>query len=353
VRSAEKNRRDEQQARRAFAERLRALPGIKSVSRVYKSPLAGGPAKTGVMLEGQAAAGGLSSESNYNVVSPEYFGTVGLRVVRGRAFTQQEADAGAQVVVVSESSARRLWPGEDAIGKRIGVGAALVNEKSEDDERVFKDAASFPTFEVIGVARDTRSGFVWQRDETFLYMPLKPDSRLGEQILISTQSDAQSLMHAVRGEAAAAGLLISVSRLEDALAYQMSPFRAMATLAGALGLLALGLAGVGLYGVMSFVVSQRTREIGIRIALGAEPRNVVGMFLRQGARLLALGLLFGLLGGAAASRLLAAALVDIRSLDPVAFGGVSIFLAIVALLACYVPARRATKVDPMIALRYE
>jgi len=337
VRSAEKDSRDEGDARRMFAERLRALPGVKSVSRAYRSPLAGGPEKTGVTLDWQRAAGGIPLESNYNFVSPEYFATVGLRVVRGRAFDEGEANAGAAVVVVSESTARYLWPGEDAIGKRIGVGAALVRDKGEEnDERMFMDAAAFPSFEVIGVARDARSGWVWQKDETFLYLPLKPDGALGEQILISTHGDAGALAPSVRAEAATAGgLLISVRPLEDALRYQMAPFRAIATLASALGLLALVLAGVGLYGVMSFVVGQRTREIGIRVALGAEPRNVVGMFLRQGARLLA------------------AALVDLSPLDPVAFGGVSIFLAVVSLLACYVPARRATKVDPMVALRYE
>jgi ABC-type antimicrobial peptide transport system permease subunit len=124
-------------------------------------------------------------------------------------------------------------------------------------------------------------------------------------------------------------------------------------LAGALGLLALLLAGVGLYGVMSFVVSQRTREIGIRVALGAQSRDCVRLFLRQGLRLTAIGLVVGIAGGVAVSRLLASVLVDLSPLDPVSFGGVSLFLASVALVSCYIPARRATKVDPMVALRYE
>jgi ABC-type antimicrobial peptide transport system permease subunit len=161
-------------------------------------------------------------------------------------------------------------------------------------------------------------------------------------------------MQAVRREAEAVGdLLVSVRRVDDSLAFQLAPFRAIAQLALALGLLALALAAVGLYGVMSFVVSQRTREIGIRIALGAQGSDVVRLLLRQGLRLVALGLALGLAGGVLLARLLAAALVDVSPFDPLAFGGVALFLASVALLACYIPARRATRVDPMIALRYE
>jgi ABC-type antimicrobial peptide transport system permease subunit len=133
----------------------------------------------------------------------------------------------------------------------------------------------------------------------------------------------------------------------------MAPFRAIAWLSGVLGLLALLLASIGLYGVMSFVVSQRTREIGIRVALGAQPADVLRMFLSQGLRLTAIGLVCGLAAGAMISRLLAAALIDLSTLDPVTFIGVSVFLTAVALPAILVPARRATKVDPLVALRYE
>ena len=134
---------------------------------------------------------------------------------------------------------------------------------------------------------------------------------------------------------------------------QIVPFRIAGSIATALGLIALFLAAVGLYGVMSFVVTQRTREIGIRLALGAEPRAVVALFVRQNLRVIACGVALGLAGGAGISRLLAAALVDLSPLDPLAFGGVSVGLTLVALLACWIPARRATKVDPMSALHCE
>ncbi|MCA1593445.1 MAG: ABC transporter permease [Acidobacteria bacterium] len=346
--------RGDVEARRLLAERLRGLPGVKSVSQAYRTPLAGGPAKTAATLSASERDGGHPFEVNYNVVSPDYFDTLGLRIVRGRAFNGQEAQTGARVVVISEATARRLWPGEDPIGKRIGVGANLVEEKEEDASQAFGGAGVFPSFEVVGVARDARSGWVWQKDGTFLYVPLSPNSRLGQQILISTERDAQAFVPALRREARAVGdLLVSARRPEEALEFQMSPFRSMAMLAGALGMLALALAGVGLYGVMSFVVSQRTREIGIRVALGAQPRDCVRLFMRQGLRLTAVGLVFGIAGGAAVARMLASALVDLSPLDPASFGSASIFLACVALLSCYIPARRATKVDPMVALRYE
>jgi ABC-type antimicrobial peptide transport system permease subunit len=160
---------------------------------------------------------------------------------------------------------------------------------------------------------------------------------------------------ALRGAAEAIDPHLSavVQRTSDHIDESMTPFRALALLAGVLGALALLLASIGLYGVMSFVVTQRTREIGVRLALGAQGGDVVRLFLKEGLRLTAIGLAVGLAGGVGISRLLAAALVDLSPLDPLAFGSVSLFLALVAWVACYVPARRATKVNPMAALRHE
>jgi len=200
---------------------------------------------------------------------------------------------------------------------------------------------------------------VWEQDETFLYVPLSAAfqnrSRTGEYVLIRAEGDPNKLTGAVGNEAAAVDpdLRVVLRRVNDSLAYQMAPFRVVASLAGVLGLLALLLASVGLYGVMSFIVTQRTREIGIRAALGAQGSDVVSRFLRQGIKLIVLGIMIGLAGGAVISRLLAAVLVDLNPLDPLAFVGVAVILTAIALLACYIPARRATKVDPMIALRCE
>ncbi|MGB9180714.1 MAG: ABC transporter permease [Pyrinomonadaceae bacterium] len=347
------DRGNERDVRRLLGEKLRALPGVTNVSQSYKQPLTGGGGQTPITLAGHDAPTDHPLTANYNFVSADYFATLGLTITRGRAFTQQEADSGLPVVVISESTARRFWPGEDAIGKRVGIEAATINSEKETGP-AHGASAVFPIYEVVGVARDTRSGWVWQKDETYLYMPLQPTNLLGTYLLVRTQSDSQAFINSVRHEAEALGnVRVSVRRVEDALEFQMAPFRAIALLAGVLGLLALALAAIGLYGVMSFVVSQRTREIGIRIALGAEPRDVIRLFLRQGARLILLGLGCGIAGSMVVSRLLASALVDLSPLDPLAFGSVSIFLTVVALLACFIPARRATKVDPMDALRYE
>lgn len=347
----EKNALREAELRRLLAERLRATPGVLGVSEAQQQPLSGGMGNTTVTLPGKQL-----QEARFNFVAPEYFETLGISLRSGRAFTAQEVRAGAQVVVISEATARRFWPGVNPIGQRLGIAAARKRQEgapAPEDERTL--AASYPQYEVIGVARDTRSRWVFQRDETFLYVPFPPGSRSNQYLLVRTAGEPFSVMNQVRDLAATIdpALRVAAQRTEDHLALQLAPFRALAWLSGVLGVLALLLAGVGLSGVMSFLVTQRTREIGIRVALGAEPAAVVRLFLWQGLRLTVVGIVCGWLGGAVISRLLAVVLIDLSPLDPVAFGGTAAFLLTVALLACYLPARRAAKVDPMIALRYE
>jgi putative ABC transport system permease protein len=186
-------------------------------------------------------------------------------------------------------------------------------------------------------------------------MPLSPASPAGQYLLVRTADDPAKTMKAVRGMAATIhpALHTSVRRIEEDLAFQVAPFRAIAWLSVVLGMLALLLASVGLYGVMSFVVTRRTHEIGIRVALGAKPADVLRMFLFQGLRLTAVGVVLGIGGGVLISRLLATVLIDVSQLDPIAFGSVSAFLTMVALLAIFIPARRATRGDALAALRYE
>jgi predicted lysophospholipase L1 biosynthesis ABC-type transport system permease subunit len=215
-------------------------------------------------------------------------------------------------------------------------------------------AANFPQYEIIGLTNDTRQSMIWRPDETFVYVPL-PTQRRGEFFIVSTSGDARAVMAAARQEVAALDpkQFVLLRLVEDSLSVQKLPFQYVAWLAGVLGALALLLASVGLYGVMSFVVSQRTREIGIRMALGAQARDVIALFLQQGGRLIAIGVVLGLAGGAAISVLLAVVLIDISQFDPLAFGAVAAVLTLVALAACYLPARRAAHVDPMTALRHD
>jgi predicted permease len=345
------------EVRRLLAERLRALPGVKSVSQAFRQPSSGQLSSTQITIAGRAAPDDHRLWANYNFVSAQHFETLGIRIVRGRSFTEQEANANAPVVVISESTAQKFWPGQDAIGQHIGIAAAISAINLHGDAaRGSLEATVFPSYEVIGVARNTRSGWaVWDKDETYLYMPLGPDNHLGAYLLIRAAGDAQRVIDAAHGEAVTIDphLSVIVRRTSDYIAEHMTPFRGMALMAGALGALALLLASIGLYGVMSFVVTQRAREIGVRIALGAQSGEVVRLFLKEGLRLTAIGIAVGLAGAVGVSRLLAAALVDLNPLDPLAFGGASLFLTLVALLATYLPARQAMKIDPMTALRFE
>jgi len=338
----------EGELRHQLAERLRAMPGVVSVSEAHQVPLSGGMGNVAVSLAGQPSD--RPFEARFNFVSAEYFDTLSIPLLRGHGFTAEEVIATAHVVVVSEATARRYFPGGDPLGKHIGIAASQSGDDVQD-----KSAYVYEQFEVIGVARDARSRWVWDKDETFLYVPLVPGSAFGQYLIVRTEGDPTNVMSTVRSLAATTDplLRVSVQRVDESLAYQMAPFRAIAWLSGALGLLALILASVGLYGVMSFVVTQRTREIGIRVALGAQQVDVVRMFIRQGLRLTFIGMVCGIAGGVLISRLLRAVLIDISQFDPLAFVSVSIFLTVVALLAIFVPARRATKVDPLVALHYE
>lgn len=340
--------------RRRLAERLRALPGVKSVSQAFRQPSSGQLASTPITLAGQTIPEDRPLRANYNLVSSDHFETLGIRIIRGRSFTEQEANARTPVVVISEATAQKFWPGQDAIGQRLGIADAALDPHT-DSARGSRNATVFSSYEVIGIARDTRSGWVWEKDGSYLYVPLGRDNPLSNYLLVRAAGDAQRVIAAVRSEAEALDPHLStvVQRTSDHIDESMTPFRALALIAGVLGALALLLAFIGLYGVMSFVVTQRTREIGVRIALGAQRRDVMQLFLKEGVRLIVIGLALGLAGGVGISRLLAAVLVDLNPLDPLAFGGVSIFLALVALVASFLPARRAMKVDPIVALRHQ
>jgi predicted permease len=346
-----KDNQREADLQRQLAERLRTMPGVASVSTAYRQPLSGGMENTTMALPGQSVDHPF--EVRFNFVSAEYFKTFAIRLTGGRTFTAQEADMNAPVVVISEATAARFWPNSNPIGKSVNLAADASRHEIDAPN---SGAATYRSYEVVGVARDTRSRWIWEKDETFFYVPVaEKNSSPAQYLLVRTNGEPGNVMSAVRGMALAINPLLrtSVRRIDETLPLQMAPFRAVAWLSGVLGLLALGLASIGLYGVMAFVVTQRTREIGIRVALGARPQQVVKVFLIQGLKLTAVGVICGSVIGLAITRLLAALLIDISALDPLAFISVTVLLALVALLATFIPARRATKVDPLVALRYE
>ena len=223
-------------------------------------------------------------------------------------------------------------------------------------QALHEPAGVYSLYEVIGVVANTRSGLVWDPDETMLYLPLA-DDRLGHtETLLQFTGPPSTTLPLVLAAASAGGKHLGINirgSLDEARNLLLLPYRCSAAVAAALGLLALLMAVVGLYGVMTFVVSQRVREIGIRTALGATGKNIVGYFLRQGMRLVTIGLALGCIGGIGLAFLLSKIFFVAEPFDPLTCGSVGLLLAIVSLLACWLPSRRAAKVDPMVALRTE
>jgi predicted permease len=326
---------------RRLAERIQSLPGVQNVAVATTVPLGNDFSQSSVLAEGQdLPADQKLPIVNYNLVSPEFFDTLGISVVSGRTFTAQESSTGTRVAVVNQSLARQLWPGQEAIGKRLRQG-----RKS-------------PPFEIVGVVRDTRNVYLWSANLPYLYLPLQPaalDEYHDAKMLVSVRGNPAPLVAALPGLAREIDPKVSsiAKPLAENLSIWIWPSQMGALLAATLGLLALLLASVGIATVTSFAVSQRTKEIGIRMALGAQPAGVVRLLVWQVGKLVAIGAAIGLLAAAAVSRVLAQVLYGLSALDGLTLLCVTLFLVAIALASSYFPARRATLVDPMTALRYD
>src|SRR5262245_2759036 len=332
--------------RRELAERLKALPGVVSVCEVYKQPRTPGYHTVPVSVDGDnGAKSGTAPRVNYNIVAPEYFQTISLPIVRGRSFNVQEVELDAPVVVVSESTAKRLWPGKDAVGQKLSIG-----DESRAVESGSKTNPYLRSAEVVGIARDANSSILWMRDPTYVYIPASRQYRPDLYLLIRFENARAVIPNLIAKESENLDIALkAVTRmLDESLAHQRLPFQAMAAVATALGLLSLLLASVGLYGVIAFLMSQRTREITIRLAIGATPSQVRRLLLSSGARLVAIGLLIGIAGSLALGRLLAHVLVAVKAFDIRVFAIVVGLLLFVSFIACYVPARRATRAVDLI-----
>ena len=336
---------DESRARQFcddMAARLDGSPGVQAVTKVFQPP-------RGMTLI-LKREDGRQVITRYYLAAPNYFDTVGIPIVRGRGISEGEARAGAAVVVVTEATARKLWPNQEPVGKNVMV-------ELPPDLGVKSGEWTFTSHQVVGVARDALALMSpnAESEPLFLYAPLPP--RLPADLLVRTSREAKEMQSPVRSVSRTIDptVLLRMSFLGDyfeVVAYAKT-VRIFAVLAVSLGLLALSLAAVGLYGVMAYSVAQRTREIGIRVALGAQPRDVLGIVFSQGMRLVGIGVALGAAGGAAVSRVLRRLFFGLSPFDPIAYVSMSMFLVAVALLACYLPARRATKVDPLTALRHE
>jgi len=309
-----------------------SLPGVDEVEQAQVTPLSHQFLGTGLTLGGEAE----SRQFEFNVVSPGFFAMLAMPVVRGRTFTAAEARSDAPVLVITESTARRLWPGQDAIGKTLRDG-----EKK--------------ACQIVGVVKDSQVSHLGQSDELFFYRPAGPAEQDRLQLLVHSKSGDTATANGIREAARAldANLVVDVTELADNLEAWRTPARLVAALSGVLGTLALLLAAIGVHGVVSYGVSQRIREIGIRMTLGADGRDVMSLAVRQALGPVGIGALVGVIGCAAVSQVLSDVLYGLGAHDPVAFVGVPLFLLGVAFLASYFPARRAARIDPITALRYE
>src|SRR5580700_295643 len=313
-------------------EKVAALPGVDGVVEARETPLSDDHSFTGFSVPGKPD----EYEVEDNAISGGYFSLLGIPIVRGRDFTEEEVRAGAKVAIVTEATARKFWPGEDPIGKTLRQG------RNTD-------------LEVVGIARDAQVSHLGEKEKLYVYLPAGPKEQSELHLMIHGGGGLAALAMGIRQAASEIDpdVLVDVTRLEDNLEVWRTPARIVAALAGSLGALALLLAGVGVYGVVSYAVSRRTREIGIRMTLGADGRDVMGMMLRQSMRPVLIGGAIGIAGCAGVSWVLSSMLFGISARDPIAFVFVPVFLLGIALLASYVPARRATKVNPVVALRYE
>jgi predicted permease len=330
---------DSARGRAFYAElerRVRAQPGVEAVSLAEIVPLGMSRQRRGVEVEGYAPREGEEMEFGVNTVGAGYFETMGIPLVRGRGFERGDRTGAAPVAVVNESFARRFWPGEDPLGRRFGTSRG-------------------GTREVVGVARDGRYGSLTEDPQPHFYEPFAQAYEADMVLLARTSRDPRDLLPVLIREARALDpeLPVDASTMAEHLGYAWLPQRIGAAVLGAFGVVAAILAAFGLYGVMSYVVSQRTAEIGIRMALGARSGDVRMLVVRRALGLTVAGVLLGLAGTAAATRLLAAFLVGVSPTDPMTIVSVVLLFTAVALLASWLPARRAAGVDPMRALRSE
>jgi putative ABC transport system permease protein len=287
-------------------------------------------------VEGRAVgAPNQAFDNDFRRINQDYFRALRIPILRGRNFTPQEVREGAKVLIISQALAQQTFPDEEPLGKRLIM--AFGNQ----------------AFEIVGIVGDVRHGSLAAPALPAMYMPV---FEFGENVVIRARGDNAALVAAVRRELAAIDPNQPIARvrtMDEWLDRSTAAPRYRTTLFALFAGLALALSALGIYGVMSYSVGQRTREIGVRMALGARQGNVLGLVLRQGMSLVLIGVGIGLIGAFALTRVIGSLLFNVGTRDPATFSGVAILLAAVAFIACYLPARRATKVDPMVALRYE
>ncbi len=314
-------------------ERIKALPGVEAAGLAATLPVASGPFGGSFKVEGRSGAleGG---EADFDYCTPNYIRALGIPLLKGRFFDERDTARSPRVVIVSEELTRAYFPNEEPLGQRLQI----------DKE----------SWEVVGVVGDARNHGLTEKVRPRYYMP-QPFSQFGSgHLVVRTAGPPLALAENVRKAILAVDAeqpVASVRTLEDVIAAHVAQRRLTLRLIGLFATVALLLAAIGLYGVIAYVVALRTHEIGIRVALGARTHDVLKLVVRQGMTLVGVGLFIGLIGALSLSRFIAGQLHEVSAVDPATFALVSLLLAGVALLACYIPARRAARVDPLVALR--
>jgi predicted permease len=317
----------------------RELPGVVAATLVKDAPLGLAGGRRRVVIEGYTPRPGEDMEVSFTAAGPGFFETFRLPLRQGRAFEERDGAGAPLVAIVNESFARRYWPGQDPLGRQLRMRGEQA-----------------PPMEVIGVARDGKYRTLGEEPRPFFYVPLLQDYDPSVTLVARTQGPPAELAALLPRRLAAVDPRVpafDVKTMDEHLRFALLPARLAAAVLGLFGTVALLLAALGLYGVMSYVVSQRRREVGIRIALGARRSDVIRMVLGHGMRLTLIGAACGLVAAVALTRLVAGLLYGISPTDPWTLGSVTAVLAAVAFLACLVPARRAAGVDPVVALRFE
>ena len=339
--------------------RVKALPGVQSATAATILPLGAGDGWGKFLsIEGRAAPASLDQVPlvRFVLVSQDYFQTFGVRLRQGRAFTAQDKSNSQPVAIINERLARRFFPNEDPIGKTIWMGPPehLLPPEAQTPEN------RSPRRTIVGVVSDVKGGSLNQPTTSQVYAPLSQYRREGWNnglmLAVRTSTPPETLTSAIRDQVRALDAdqpITNVRTMDELLNRTLSDARFSLLLFGLFAGVALVLAAIGIYGVMATAVTQRTHEFGLRMALGAQTRDVLRLVIGQGMLLVVIGIGAGLLSAVALTRLMSTLLFGVSPTDPVTLALITVLLAVVALLACYLPARRATKVDPLVALRYE
>jgi putative ABC transport system permease protein len=336
----------EQQQHLQFFERalakIQALPGVQSAAGAFRVPIVGF-ATAIFTVQGKPVPAGQAPMADYRAITAGYFHSMGIRLLKGRDFTERDNADGPDAVIVNEELARRSWPGEDPLGKRLQIATESTRWR-----------------EVVGMVANARLSGLEARVDPAIYVPFPqnswPNALRNSFVVVRTTTDPKSLVPAIQRELRSVDPSFPVSQIrtmDEIVGDSLSQRRFNTVLLALFAFVAVALAAVGIYGVMSYTVSQRTREVGIRMALGAKQSDITKLVTLSGARLAALGITTGLVAGTISSRLLSSLLFGVTSTDPMTFVFTAVLLGAVTLLASYIPSRRAARTDPIVTLRFD